>query len=259
METRDHFKNGASSKSQMSRGNESESVIHFKMKKILLMLIVIVCYGNNLNAQKKTLRDYLDPTYKTTINVIPDHAKIFIGSAEVATGTYEYTYKSGEDHVMVKFLAPGYIEKTVRVNKTDRTITHTLETDDAWAASEVSSDIANKAMRIIVKKGMESDDTWRRIIYYISESFQNMEISDRAAGWVRSAWKIENFNHETIRTRIELKEVPGQDQKTISLTLFSEHAPRTCGLNDQCFSSWDRALKTYIKFVEDFSTVLKTL
>ena len=94
------------------------------MKKILLILVVIVCFGNNLNAQR--LRDFL--TYKTTINVIPDNAKIFIGSAEVATGTYEYTYKAGEDHVMVKFLAPGYIEKIVRVNRTDKTSTHTLET-----------------------------------------------------------------------------------------------------------------------------------
>jgi len=227
------------------------------MKKILLILVVIVCYGNNLNAQR--LRDILNPTFKTTINVVPDNARIFIGSAEVATGTYEYTYKSGEDHVMVKFSYPGYIEKTVRVNRSDRTSTHRLETDDAWEASEVSSDVANKAMRIIVQKGMESDDAWRRIIYYISENFPNMEITDRAAGWVRSAWKIDNFNHETIRTRIELKEVPGQDEKTISLTLFSEHAPRNCGLNEQCFRSWDRALKIYIKFVEDFSTVLKAL
>jgi len=225
------------------------------MKKILLTLIIIVCFGHNLNAQR--LRDLL--TYKTTINVIPDDAKIFIGSVEVATGTYEYTYKSGEDHVMVKFLTPGYIEKTVRVNRTDRTITHTLEIDDAWTASEVSSDVANKAMRLTVNKGMDSDDAWRRIIFYISEVFPNMEITDRTAGWVRSAWKIDNFNHETIRTRIELKEVPGQDEKTISLTLFSENAQRKCGLNDQCFNPWDRALKTYIKFVEDLSTVLKSL
>jgi len=228
------------------------------MKKILLIFVVIVCFGHNLNAQKGKIGDkILKP--KTTINVIPDDAKIFIGSAEVATGTYEYTYKFGEDHVMVKFLAPSYIEKTVRVNRTDRTITHKLEIDDAWAASEVSSDVANKAMRIIVKQGMESDDVWRRIIFYISENFPNMEITDRAAGWVRSAWKIDNFNHETIRTRIELKEVPGQDEKTISLTLFSETAQRNCGLNDQCFNQWDRALKIYIKFVEDLSTVLKAL
>jgi len=223
---------------------------------IAIVLGISLCYGIHVNAQTR-LRDFL--IMKTTINVLPDNAKIFIGNAEVATGTYEYTHKTGQDYVMVKLSAPGYIDKNVKVNRTDKVMTYTLETDEAWAASEVSNDVANKAIRIIVSRGMESDDVWQRIIYYITEVFPNMEITDRAAGWVRSTWKIQNFNNATIRTRIELKEVPGQDEKTIRLTLFSEIASRDCGLNDQCFNPWDRALKTYIKFVEDFSAVLKAM
>ena len=227
------------------------------MKKIFLLLAVMAFYANNVNAQRGSLREFL--TYRTTINVIPDNAKIIIGTAEVGTGTYEYTYKSGEEYIMVKLLAPGYIEKNVRINRTDRTSTHTLDVDDAWAASEVSADVANRPLRVTASRGMESDDVWRRISFYISEVFPNIEVSDRTVGWVRSAWNIDNFNQETIRTRIEVREIPGQDEKTFRVTLFSETARRSCGLNDQCFSPWDRALKTYIQFMEDFRAVLSAL
>ena len=226
------------------------------MKKFLLLSVVMICSGVQVNAQLR-LRDLI--TMRTTIHVVPDNAIIMIGNAEVATGAYEYTHKAGQEYIMVKLVAPGYIEKTVKVDRTDRTMTYTLEVDDAWAASDVSIDLANKAMRIIVKQGMESDETWRRVIYYISEVFPNVEISDRTVGWVRSAWNIQNFNHATIRTRIELKEIPGQAEKTFSVTLFSETASKNCGLNDQCFSQWDRALKVYLKFMEDFTNVLRAL
>ena len=226
-----------------------------KMKKICLVVAIMVCCGIHVKAQR--LRDLL--VYKTTINVIPDHAQIFIGSAEVATGTYEYTFKTGEEYIMVKLLAPGFVEKNVRVNRTDRTSTHKLDVDDAWSASEVSADVANRPLRVIVKRGMDSDDVWRRISYYISEVFPNIEITDRTVGWVRSAYNIQNFNNSTIRTRFEVREIPGQDEITFRLTLSSEIAPRNCGLSDQCFSQWDRALKTYIQFLEDFRAVLSAL
>ena len=135
---------------------------------IAIALAISLCYGVHVDAQTR-LRDLL--IMKTTINVLPDNAIIYIGNAEVATGTYEYTHKTGQDYVMVKLSAPGYIEKNVKVNRTDKVMTYTLETDEAWAASEVSNDVANKAIRIIVNRGMESDDVWQRIIYYITEDF----------------------------------------------------------------------------------------
>jgi len=228
------------------------------MKKILLVLVVMVCYGIQVNAQfLKKLNDALDT--KITVNVVPDDAKISIGGSEVATGSYTVSM-GNQDHVMVKFSSPGYIEKTVKVSRTDKTtMSYTLEVDDAWVASDVSVDIANKTLRIPVKNGMESDETWRRINIYLLDAFPDIERADRTVGWVRSAWNLQKFKYATIRTRIELKEMPGQNEKTISLTLFSQIASINCGNRDDCFKDWDRTLKTYIKFVEDFTNVLKTL
>ena len=149
--------------------------------------------------------------------------------------------------------------KGLKVFKADKrnSLTFKLEEDDSYAASEVSSDLANKSMTVVVKKGMSADDVWKRIIYYTTDLFPNMEISDKSAGWVRSAWELQSFAYATIRTKIEIKEVPGMDDLTYRVTLKSEYAWKSCGLNDQCFKQWDRILKRYKQSVEDLVNALK--
>jgi len=58
---------------------------------IAIVLGISLCYGVHVNAQTR-LRDLL--IMKTTINVLPDNAIIYIWNAEVATGTYEYTIRT---------------------------------------------------------------------------------------------------------------------------------------------------------------------
>jgi hypothetical protein len=190
--------------------------------------------------------------------VIPDNASIMIAGVEVATGTYNLSIGK-QDYVVLRLCAPGYIDKTVRVYKSDRskTLTYKLLEDEAWIASEISSDLANKSMTVVVREGMDAEEVWKRIIYYISELFPNMEISDKDAGWVRSAWELQPFANTTARTRIEIKEVPGQDDLRYKVTLHSEYANNDCGLSDQCLKKWDRVLKKYKQAIEDLVNALR--
>lgn len=193
-----------------------------------------------------------------TINVIPDHASIMVGGVEVATGTY-YLDMGKQDYVILRLSAPGYVDKTVRVYKANKSksLTFKLEVNDSWAASETSSDLANKSMSVTVREGMSADEVWKRIIYYTSDLFPNMEISDKSAGWIRSSWELQTFAYCTIRTRIEIKEVPGLDNLTYKVTLRSQYAWNDCGLDDQCFKEWDRILKKYKQAVEDLVNALR--
>jgi len=206
------------------------------------MIMAVFCLGISAQAQKKV----------KSINVIPDNAKIIIAGVEVATGYYSLTM-GREDYVLIKFTAPGYLDQTVRVYKSDKSTSRTfkLEQDAAYFASDEGSDLANKTMRIVVRKGMSADEVWKRITYYITDQFPNMEIIDKSAGWIRTAWNSETFQYATVRTRIEIKEMPGMDDLTYRIELQSEIAWRSCGLNDQCFSKWERILKKYKKAVED--------
>lgn len=193
-----------------------------------------------------------------TINVVPDNAQIFIGGTEVGQGTYDLTIGK-QDYVILRLSAPGYIDKVVKIYKSDKNISYryNLEVDDSWSASEANSDLANKSMTIKVKKGLTKDVVWQRLNYYISEVFPDMQISDKSAGWIRTAWAVQSFNYVTIRTRIEVKEVPGMDELTYKVKLDSEYANRKCGLDDQCFTKWDRVLKRFNQAVKDLQNSLE--
>jgi hypothetical protein len=212
------------------------------MKKVVLILIALTCLVISANAQKKV----------KTIYVTPDDAKIILGGIEVGTGSYELTIGK-QDFVVLRLTAPGYMEKTVRINKADKSTTYNfrLEEDDSWNASEVSSDLANKSMTVTVTKKISPDEIWKRINYYTSETFPDMQINDKSSGWLRSAWAFQKFKYATVRTRIEIKEVPGLDQLTYKVTLQSEITGKQNCLDDQCFVQWNRVLKRYKKAVED--------
>ena len=215
------------------------------MKKLVLFFLALGI-SLVLNAQTKT------------INVIPENAKIIQKGLEVGQGSYTFKIKK-EDYVIFRLTAPGYIDKTVRIYKTNKskTITYQLEVDEAYNASEASSDIANKSMTVIVKEGMSIEEAWKRIIYYTSDLFPDMEILDKNSGWIRSAWMKQNFGHVTIRTRIEIKEVPGQASLTYKVKLQSEYASIECGEKDECFKQWERVLKAYDQAIRDLVNALQ--
>lgn len=215
------------------------------MKKILLFFISLGV-SLVLNAQTKT------------INVIPENAKIIQKGLEVGQGSYTFKIKK-EDYVIFRLSAPGYIDKTVRIYKTNKskTITYQLEVDEAYNASEANSDLANKSMTINVKDGISIDEAWKRIIFYTSDLFPDMEILDKSSGWLRSAWIKQDFAYSTIRTRIEIKEVPGQDNLKYRVKLQSEYAWHECGGGDECFKQWDRVLKAYDQAIRDLVNALQ--
>lgn len=187
-----------------------------------------------------------------TINVVPDNAKIILGGAEVGQGSYSLSMGKS-DYVMLRLTCPGYVDRVVRIYKSDKrnAITFTLEEDDAFSASEANADLANKYMTVNVREGLSADDVWKRLILTTSDLFPNLEVSDKQAGWIRSAWIIERFAYVTVRTRIEIKEVMGQDTPRYRVRLQSEIANNDCGTHDECFKQWDRVLKTYNESILD--------
>lgn len=204
------------------------------MKKCLLLTILFL--GLSLSCFGKA----------KTINVVPDKAKIIMNGAEVGQGSYCLNL-GREDYVMLRLTCPGYVDRVVRVYKSDKrsSLTFTLEEDESFVASEANSDLANKYMTVNVREGLTQDAVWKRLILTISELFPNLEVSDKEAGWIRSSWEIKRFAYVTIRTRIEIKEVLGQDTPRYRVRLQSEIANNDCGAHDECFKQWGRVLKTY--------------
>ena len=212
------------------------------MKKAFLLAIALMVVSLSCSAQGKV----------KTINVVPDKAKIIMGGAEVGQGSYSLNMGK-QDYVMLRLTCPGYVDRVVRVYRNDKrnAISFTLEEDESFSASEASSDLANKYMTVVVREGLTSDVVWKRIILTISDLFPNLEVNDKEAGWVRSAWEVERFAYVTVRTRIEIKEIMGADTPRYRVRLQSEIANNECGTHDECFKAWDRVLKTYNQSIND--------
>lgn len=214
------------------------------MRKKLLLAIALVAVSLSCSAQ-------LLGKVKT-INVVPDKAKIIMGGAEVGQGSYSLNM-GRQDYVMLRLTYPGYVDRVVRVYRNDKrnAISFTLEEDESFSASEANSDLANKYMTVTVREGLTSDVVWKRLILTISDLFPNLEVNDKEAGWIRSAWEVERFAYVTVRTRIEIKEVMGFDTPRYRVRLQSEIASNECGTHDECYKAWDRVLKTYIESITD--------
>lgn len=213
------------------------------MKRKLLLAIAMVAVSLSCSAQFGKVK---------TINVVPDNAKIIMGGAEVGQGSYSLNM-GRQDYVMLRLTCPGYIDRVVRVYRNDKrnAISFTLEEDESYSASEANSDLANKYMTVVVREGLTADAVWKRLILTISDLFPNLEVNDKEAGWIRSAWEVERFAYVTVRTRIEVKEIMGFDTPRYRVRLQSEIASNECGTHDECYKAWDRVLKTYMESITD--------
>lgn len=198
-----------------------------------------------------------------TIHVTPDNATIFINGNEVGTGTYQYKFDRSTDFIMLKFTAPGYIERTVRLAKDNpkETVAYRLYEDEAMKQSLGSSDgvdMANKWMSITCKKGMTEDKVWKRLMAVAVDNFENVEVRDKSAGWIKTAWKDTQFESgQTVRTRLEVRvAVDDEDELMYKVRVSSEIKWDPYCEGEQCWEKYPRVLRKFYDVLNDLQNSL---
>ena len=167
-----------------------------------------------------------------------------------------------DDFVMLKFEAPGYITKSVKLfkNNPKKTVSYELFVDEAERNSIGAGegmDLANKYFTVTCKKGMSEEVVWKRLMNIAVSNFENVEVRDKAAGWIRSAWIKSSFLYQTVRTRLEIQlQFTGEEELAYKVKLSSELADKYCGTSDQCFVKYDRVLKKYEQVISELQTSL---
>ncbi|MCR5193461.1 MAG: hypothetical protein K6D59_09170 [Bacteroidales bacterium] len=202
-----------------------------------------------------------------TIIVTPENAKIFINGQEVGNGSYTYKFDRKTDFIILKFEAPGYISrKNIRLLKDNpkQTISYTLYEDEAFKNSVGSGDgvdIANKWMTVTCKKGMTEDKVWRRLMSVAVDNFENVEVRDKAAGWIKTAWHEDTFNDsgQKVRTRLEVRiMVGGEDENELSykIRISSEKNEDINCTGDECYEKYPRVLRRFYDVINDMQSSL---
>ena len=198
---------------------------------------------------------------KITINVIPETARIYVDGQLVGTGSYQVKFDRNTDFYVIKVEDEGYITRNYRLRKDNpkNTILYTLPEDEAFAASaggDEGVDIANKWFDVTCRKGLTEDKIWKRLMSVCTNYFDNIEVRDKSAGWIKSSWRLSKFRYQTVRTRIEVRmSFTDEDVVSYRVRLSVQLKDNDCR-GDNCYKNYDRVLRTFEPMVQELQTVV---
>lgn len=198
---------------------------------------------------------------KITINVIPETAKIYVDGQMVGTGNYQVKFDRSTDFYVIKVENEGYDTRTYRLRKDNpkNTVLYVLPEDEAYLASagnEDGMDLANRWFDVTCRKGMSEDTVWKRLMSVCTSYFDNIEVRDKTAGWIKSQWKITRFRNKTVRTRMEVRmSFTDEDNLSYRVRLSVQIKENDCG-GQNCYKSYDRVLRNFEPLIQELQTVV---
>jgi len=219
------------------------------MKKKVLLIFTLVLFAVYAKTQ--------------TVNITTSEtdASILINGQRVSSGSFKLKLDKRECY-KVKVEKPGFLkyESTVCGRNAGPTppknLYFEMQKDDAEEAS-IKTDQANVDFEIQVNSDLSQADAWKRTIQIVTDYFDAIEVSDMETSYLRTAWSIQTFAQNTIRTRLIIK-LSKSNPLTFKVKLVSEAS----GVNgtsvkaDEQFRDWDRILRKYKNVITDFSTRL---
>ncbi|MCH5327166.1 MAG: PEGA domain-containing protein [Duncaniella sp.] len=218
-----------------------------KSIKIFLLLAFSIIWLNGFAAKK------------ITITTIPENAEIRIDGSVVGTGSYQVKLDKNTEFYLVTISAPGYIEKRFRLLKSNpkASVLYTLPEDEAMAASTGSEDgdeLANTWMDVTCRPGLTEDQIWKRLMSVATNYFDNVEVRDKASGWIKTRWKVTKFSNQTVRTRLEVRmSFVDDDHVTFKARISSEIKENDC-TSDNCYKPYSRVLRKLEPMIQELQT-----
>ncbi|MNK01040.1 hypothetical protein D3C87_188330 [compost metagenome] len=190
----------------------------------------------------------------------PD-AAIVINGQQVGAGNYKLKLDSKECYT-VKIEKAGFLKYTSTVcgkkagPEPPKNLHFEMKKDDAEEAS-IKTDQANVDFEIEVNPDLSMTDAWKLTSQIVTDYFDAIEVSDKETSYLRTAWSVQSFQQNTIRTRLIIK-LAKSNPLTFKVKLNSEYsgANATSVKADEQFRDWDRILRKYKNVISDFSTRL---
>ena len=196
---------------------------------------------------------------KITINVIPETAKIYVDGQLVGTGSYRVEFKKGNDFFVIKVEDAGYITRTYRLLKSNpnNTVLYSLPEDEAMSASaggEDGIDVANRWFDVTCRKGLSEDVVWKRLMSVATNYFDDIEVRDKTAGWIKTSWRLTKFKYQTVRTRMEVR-MTFRDEDVLSFRakIYVQIKDHDCR-GENCYKNFDRVLRNFEPLIQELQT-----
>ena len=189
-------------------------------------------------------------------------AQIFVDGRQMGSGQTSVVKIKKHDCVNVKVEKTGFLTEKIQSCYNGFTLGQPntkyieLPNDDAYDASMIT-DYANKDFEVNVNKEFKEEEAWKIISQIITGYFDNLEMADKATGYMKTSWQSKSFTRQTIRTRIIVKQ-SGSSPLKYKIKIISEFAdsPNQSVKDDDKFKEWDRVLRAYDGLVTEFQTRL---
>jgi hypothetical protein len=209
---------------------------------LILAALLIILSGSDAVAGKKKMRFVASES----------DSKIFVDGRLMGTGQLDIIVPAYAC-IIVRVEKVGYLTEVIEFcNKPDfspppKNYSLMMQKDDAYDASE-ATDVANIDLEI--KTNKPELEAWQLLSQIITSYFDVIEVTDRETGYLRTAWTVQTFKKNTIRTRMIVK-LGSTSPLTYKIKLVSEESqkPQTSVKSDELFREWDRVLRKYKEVV----------
>ncbi len=189
-------------------------------------------------------------------------AKIYVDGRFMGTGETPVVKVKKHTCVNVKTEKTGFLTNDTKYCYTGyswgriKTKTIDLTHDDAFDAS-IKNDYANKDFEQEIDSRLSESDAWKIISQIVTSYFDNLEMADKATGYMKTSWQSKSFSQKTIRTRVIVKQSSISPLK-YKLKIISEYCdqPNQSVKDDDKFKEWDRILKAYDELINEFQARL---
>lgn len=217
--------------------------------KRLLLFLILVLVSSGVFAGKKVVK----------LGVSEPDAKIYIDGKLMGSGQLDIVVLSNSC-VNIKVEKVGFLTEYItfcyKPNYAPPPKTYYVEMkkDDAYDATE-ATDMAN--IDIEIKTNKPEMEAWKLISQIITSYFDVIEVTDRETGYLRTAWVVQTFKQNTIRTRVIVK-LGSSEPLTYKVKLVSEESgqPMTSVKSDELFKEYDRVLRKYKEIINEIETRL---
>ena len=188
-------------------------------------------------------------------------AEIHVNGKLLGKGTMELVVPN-KDCITVTVKKTGFLTEKIEfcnrknMPKPPKSYYLELRPDDAYNAS-IQTDIANIDIELVCNSTTK-DKAWKLLNQIILSHFDVIEMTDKETGYVRTAWSLQSFKQNSIRTRVIVKQT-GDDPTVFKVKLVSEQSglPLTSVKSDQLFREWDRVLRSYSNIISELQARIR--
>lgn len=229
------------------------------MNKIFALLIFIIFFGLNAQAEKKT------KIVKVTVQ--PKEAAIYINNNFAGYGYAEFTRpKKKNDVVIIRCECEEYSSILTKFYGGDKrsSLSFSLRQDGFYRASAASG-IVNKFFTIeidsmyykITDNKVDVSAAWKLLHQILLNYFEEIATTDFYGGYVQTPWQYKTFtmSEKQIRNRVTIRDISTPNRVAFQIKVSSEVAGSNAARHGE-FTEIDRIPKEFEPILQELQTRL---